>query len=113
MKRSMFSAEQVVYALRQEEAGTAVEAVCRSPGVFVPWLRSVSYFQALNGANRSEPVHAGVGSGRSEKANRKSRLRPPAARIGAPQPRSKPISGVRPGTICMHAGACSTRSWTI
>ena len=66
MKRSMFSAEQVVYALRQEEAGTAVEAVCRSPGVFVPWLRSVSYFQALNGANRSEPVHAGVGSGRSE-----------------------------------------------
>ena len=48
MKRSMFSAEQVVYALRQEEAGTAVEAVCRSPGVFVPWLRSVSYFQGLN-----------------------------------------------------------------
>ena len=40
----MFSAEQVVYALRQEEAGTAVEAVCRSPGVFVPWLRSVSCF---------------------------------------------------------------------
>ena len=32
----MFSAEQVVYALRQEEAGTAVEAVCRSPGGLRP-----------------------------------------------------------------------------
>ncbi len=33
MKRAKFSEEQVVYALRQEEAGTAVEDVCRQLGV--------------------------------------------------------------------------------
>ena len=33
VKRAKFSEEQVVYALRQEEAGTAVEDVCRQLGV--------------------------------------------------------------------------------
>ena len=33
MKRSKFSEEQVAYALRQAEAGTAVADVCRQLGV--------------------------------------------------------------------------------
>ena len=35
MKRSKFSEEQVAYALRQTEAGTAVADVCRQLGVSV------------------------------------------------------------------------------
>ena len=33
MKRSKFSEEQIAYALRQAEAGTAVADVCRQLGV--------------------------------------------------------------------------------
>jgi putative transposase len=33
MKRSKFSEEQITYALRQAEAGTAVADVCRQLGV--------------------------------------------------------------------------------
>lgn len=33
MKRSKFTEEQVAYALRQAESGTAVEDICRSMGV--------------------------------------------------------------------------------
>jgi putative transposase len=33
MKRSKFTEEQVTYVLRQAEAGTAVEDICRSMGI--------------------------------------------------------------------------------
>ncbi len=33
MKRSKFTEEQVAYALRQADAGTAVGDVCRQPGI--------------------------------------------------------------------------------
>ena len=33
MKKSRFTEEQVAYALRQAEAGTAVEDICRSLGI--------------------------------------------------------------------------------
>ena len=41
MKRSKFSEEQIVYAIRQAEAGTPVGDLCRQLGVsdatFYPW----------------------------------------------------------------------------
>ena len=47
MKRSKFSEEQVVYALRKEEAGTAVEDVCRQLGVsratFYAWKKKYAH----------------------------------------------------------------------
>ena len=47
MKRSKFSEEQVVYALRQEKAGTAVEDVCRQLGVsratFYAWKKKYAH----------------------------------------------------------------------
>ena len=47
MKRSKFSEEQVVYALRQEEAGTAVDDVCRQLGAsratFYAWKKKYAY----------------------------------------------------------------------
>ena len=47
MKRSKCSEEQVVYALRQEEAGTAVEDVCRQLGVsratFYAWKKKYAH----------------------------------------------------------------------
>ena len=33
MKRSRYSDEQIAYALRQAETGTAVADVCRQPGI--------------------------------------------------------------------------------
>ena len=33
MKKSRFTEEQVTYALRQAEGGTAVEDICRSLGI--------------------------------------------------------------------------------
>jgi putative transposase len=33
MKRSKFSEEQIVYAIRQADAGTPVDDLCRQPGV--------------------------------------------------------------------------------
>ena len=33
MKRSKFSEEQIVYAIRQAEVGTQVSNLCRQPGV--------------------------------------------------------------------------------
>ena len=47
VKRSKFSEEQVVYALRQEEAGTAVDDVCRQLGAsratFYAWKKKYAY----------------------------------------------------------------------
>ena len=47
VKRSKFSEEQVVYALRQEEAGTAVDDVCRQLGVsratFYAWKKKYAH----------------------------------------------------------------------
>jgi putative transposase len=44
MKRSKFSEEQIAYALRQVESGTAVPDVCRQMGVsettFYVWRRN-------------------------------------------------------------------------
>ena len=43
MKKSRFSEEQIAFALRQSESGTAVEAICRKLGVtqatFYRWKR--------------------------------------------------------------------------
>ena len=33
MKKSRFTEEQIAFALRQSESGTAVEEICRKPGV--------------------------------------------------------------------------------
>jgi len=45
MKRSKFSEEQVAYALRQAEAGTAVADVCRQLGIseatFYVWKKTL------------------------------------------------------------------------
>ena len=47
MKRSKFSEEQVAYALRQEEAGTAVDDVCRQVGIskatFYAWKKKYAH----------------------------------------------------------------------
>jgi putative transposase len=47
MKRSKFSEEQVAYALRQVEAGTAVGDVCRQLGVseatFYAWKKKYAH----------------------------------------------------------------------
>ena len=47
MKRSKFSEEQIAYALRQAEAGTAVPDVCRQLGVseatFYVWKRKFAH----------------------------------------------------------------------
>ena len=47
MKRSRFSEEQVAYALRQEEAGTAVDDVCRQVGIskatFYAWKKKYAH----------------------------------------------------------------------
>ena len=47
MKRSKFSEEQVIYALRQSEAGTSVSDVCRQLGVseatFYAWKKKYAH----------------------------------------------------------------------
>jgi len=47
MKRSKFSEEQVTFALRQHEAGTPVEDVCRQLGVsqatFYVWKKKYAH----------------------------------------------------------------------
>ena len=47
MKRSKFSEEQVAYALRQAEAGTAVGDVCRQLGIsettFYAWKKKYAH----------------------------------------------------------------------
>ena len=47
MKRSKFSEEQVAYALRQVEAGTAVPDICRQLGVseatFYAWKKKYAH----------------------------------------------------------------------
>jgi len=47
MKRSKFSEEQITYALRQAEAGTAVADVCRQLGVseatFYVWKKKYAH----------------------------------------------------------------------
>lgn len=47
MKRSKFSEEQVAYALRQAESGTAVADVCRQLGVseatFYQWRKKYAH----------------------------------------------------------------------
>ena len=47
MKRSKFSEEQITYALRQHEAGTCVEDVCRQLGVsqatFYNWKKKYAH----------------------------------------------------------------------
>jgi putative transposase len=47
MKRSKFSEEQVAYALRQAESGTAVADVCRQLGVseaaFYAWKKKYAH----------------------------------------------------------------------
>ena len=47
MKRSKFSEEQIVYAIRQAEAGTPVGDVCRQLGVndatFYAWKKKYAY----------------------------------------------------------------------
>ena len=47
MKRSKFSEEQVAYALRQVEAGTAVPDICRQLGVseatFYVWKKKYAH----------------------------------------------------------------------
>ena len=47
MKRSKFSEEQIVYAIRQAEAGTSVGDLCRQLGVsdatFYAWKKKYAY----------------------------------------------------------------------
>ena len=47
MKRSQFTEEQIVYALRQHEAGTAVADICRQLGVseatFYGWKKKYAH----------------------------------------------------------------------
>ncbi len=47
MKRSKFSEEQVVYAIRQADAGTPVEDLCRQLGVsdatFYAWKKKYAH----------------------------------------------------------------------
>ena len=47
MKRSKFSEEQIVYAIRQAESGTPVGDLCRQPGVsdptFYAWKKQYAH----------------------------------------------------------------------
>ena len=53
MKRSKFSEEQVAYALRQAEAGTAVGDVCRQLGIsettFYAWKKKYAHLGIKRG----------------------------------------------------------------
>lgn len=40
MKRKRYSEEQVAFALRQAESGTAVEEICRKLGISEPTWRN-------------------------------------------------------------------------
>jgi putative transposase len=59
MKKSAFSAEQVTYALRQVEAGTAVAEVCRTLGIsertFSRWKRRFAGM-GIAGLRRLRPL---------------------------------------------------------
>jgi putative transposase len=50
MKRSKFSEEQIVYAIRQAEAGTPVGDLCRQLGVsdatFYAWKQKYAHLEA-------------------------------------------------------------------
>ena len=43
MKKSKFSEEQIAYALRQAESGTAVADVCRQDATFSVWKKRFAY----------------------------------------------------------------------
>jgi putative transposase len=49
MKRSTFSEEQILYAIRQAEAGTPVGDLCRQLGVsdatFYAWTKKYAYLE--------------------------------------------------------------------
>ena len=47
MKKSRFTEEQVTYALRQAEGGTAVEDVCRSLGNHIPVAHPLCFYMIL------------------------------------------------------------------
>ena len=62
MKRSKFSEEQITYALRQHEASTPVDNVCREFGVsqasFYAWKKKYAQHGRL-GAEGSAPAPRG------------------------------------------------------
>jgi transposase-like protein len=82
IKRKRFTEEQIAFALRQAEAGTSVEEVCRRMGVSEP-----TYYRAsIAAAGRGGSAPAGDNPARSRA--RRARVRPaianPARRCGQP-----------------------------
>jgi putative transposase len=91
MKKSRFTEEQIAYALRQAESGTAVADVCRQLGVseatFYVWKKKV---RASRDERDAPPPAARGREQPAEAPRRRSHARQAHARGGAPKKRVTP-----------------------
>src|SRR5215510_10543097 len=89
MKRSKFSEEQVAYALRQADAGTAVGDICRQLGIceatFYVWKKRYGHLGVSEVRRVREHVFVAA-----ETPGRRSHPRQTHARGGAPPKELKP-----------------------